>query len=883
MSKNTPISPDKKALKAKIAKEKKEWSDLCGDLSSSNCLAFRKFIEDRLGPVPQAEAEPVSAVADGGHKLQWLHFTEGLWGKNAKCCMAVAPNPCGELYPSCGGYPPVGGINDLGTTVKVNRIISAKPSGPHGGWTDSDCALDYVVTEMDHASTDSQRAFWEAAIYVGLPVVSLVYSGGKSIHAIFRVNAPDRAAYDHAAQEIADLLKIFLPDPCTFHPSRFTRMAGAVRTKDGKRKAQKLLYMNSGAAVWSLTPEIRDLFKEFLRTVPPLPEKLRITQSWKVGQFSGDRTEEDVLRDEEWRARVRKLGIPWKLDLEVILDGMGWLKETMERGAETVYYCECPWIDEHSTDNGDRDSYFYDRGTSARLPYGFHCSHSTCQCNGRDIVEVLEMVKDDSPELWEEALLTEPPVTTLLPVLEEGKSGKKSCAVEIPAEFFRGPINDFDNANIFEFLFKDRLRFLHDCGRWIVWGVGGWNFDTTNCVLNMGEEIMRARMASCEEEGDRLKMKKTGDTPALKRMLEKAAARLSLADNRALYDNAPDLIGTVNGVWNAVSGAFRAALPSDKLLYRTGTGWDTAAQCPQWTQFLEEIHPDHPDITLFLQRWAGYCLTGHVTEHKMLILHGHGRNGKSTFVKTILAVLGSYGYSAPPSFITEASKTASANAPNAALIGTRKRRMTSMVETKASDLLDEGFVKMLVSGDPVSGRGMYDREVDNFVPTSKFILSTNHVPRIAETDEGIWSKLVLVPFKEHFTPEKIQARGNLDLLLRDEYPGILQWMAEGCRQWMDKGLNPPQSVADHTRAHRESQDLLGQFMASNCAAADGEQERVSLPQFYARYRAWCSETGCSAMSAITLNRRMKDRGYTAVKVRGTDFWNNLCLTEQEIA
>jgi putative DNA primase/helicase len=68
--------------------------------------------------------------------------------------------------------------------------------------------------------------------------------------------------------------------------------------------------------------------------------------------------------------------------------------------------------------------------------------------------------------------------------------------------------------------------------------------------------------------------------------------------------------------------------------------YDPVAECPAWKQFIREIMNYNSDIITFLQNAAGWALTGDTSEQIMFILFGSGTNGKSTFLNTVMYVLG---------------------------------------------------------------------------------------------------------------------------------------------------------------------------------------------------------------------------------------------------
>ncbi len=52
--------------------------------------------------------------------------------------------------------------------------------------------------------------------------------------------------------------------------------------------------------------------------------------------------------------------------------------------------------------------------------------------------------------------------------------------------------------------------------------------------------------------------------------------------------------------------------------------------------------------------------------------------------------------------------------------------------------------------------------------------------------------------------------------LKDEWPGILRWMIEGCLEWQRDGLNPPKVVLDATSDYFAEQDIIGQWLDECC-------------------------------------------------------------------
>ena len=76
------------------------------------------------------------------------------------------------------------------------------------------------------------------------------------------------------------------------------------------------------------------------------------------------------------------------------------------------------------------------------------------------------------------------------------------------------------------------------------------------------------------------------------------------------------------------------------------------AGCPRWLQFLETIFQGDQQLIRFVQKAAGFSLTGLMPDRILFILYGSGANGKTTFISTIANIMGSYATDTPPETLT---------------------------------------------------------------------------------------------------------------------------------------------------------------------------------------------------------------------------------------
>ena len=99
--------------------------------------------------------------------------------------------------------------------------------------------------------------------------------------------------------------------------------------------------------------------------------------------------------------------------------------------------------------------------------------------------------------------------------------------------------------------------------------------------------------------------------------------------------------------------------------------------CSRLIQFLDEITGGHEDLKAYLQRFAGYLLTGATSEQMFAFVHGGGANGKSVFLQTLGFVLGDYAATAT----LDTFMASSTSKHLTELAGLRSARMVIVPET----------------------------------------------------------------------------------------------------------------------------------------------------------------------------------------------------------
>lgn len=429
----------------------------------------------------------------------------------------------------------------------------------------------------------------------------------------------------------------------------------------------------------------------------------------------------------------------------------------------------------------------------------------------------------------------------------------------VPSQRFH--LTEMGNAERFIAQHGENVRYCKPWEKWLVYTSFRWERDETMLVNRLAKETVRSiyrEAAAAEAEEDRKTLAKhaakSESAAAIKAMLELARHEVPVLPDE--LDAHPDLLNALNGTVDLRSGELREPQREDLLTKMAGAEYHQGSEAPTWEAFLERVLPSE-DLREFVHRASGYSATGDTSEQCILINHGVGANGKSTFQETLAAALGDYATRTPTDMLMAKRFN---GVPNdvARLKGAR---FVAASETEEGRRLDEARIKDLTGQDTVSARYMRGEWFD-FKPTHKLWLSTNHKPEIRGTDNAIWRRIRLISWGVTIPPAEQDRK--LPEKLRDELEGILAWAVAGCLQWQREGLRAPEEVRRATGEYRAEMDVLAAFLREECVTVEGESTAATA--LYEAYKEWCGETGERPEKQRKFGERLKERGYEKQRI-----------------
>jgi len=451
-------------------------------------------------------------------------------------------------------------------------------------------------------------------------------------------------------------------------------------------------------------------------------------------------------------------------------------------------------------------------------------------------------------------------------------------------------LTDVWNSERFANKFQGAVAFVPQRGQWLEFYDHCWRIDEMRNVMNRSIELTKemileastmlirahglsdnnARKVAVEEASDLSSHAvKTQSKAKLESILSLASAHPMISHSQADLDKNDNHFGVQNGVLELDSGIFREGVPADYITRQSRAEWlggDEDVGCPNWEKFLSDVQPDQ-DVRHWLQKFAGYMLTGHADEQIFTVFQGNGANGKSVFVEVMKMVLGGYAKTVQFDTFTENDKSAIRND----LAALDKIRLVVAQEGPEGARLDEGIVKQLTGQDEVTARFLH-REFFTYKPKFKIVLVTNHKPVISGSDNGIWRRVVLVPWPVTISEEMRDKR--LQDKLADELPGILAWAMKGYHMWREQGLSDlPLAIKLANSEYRKDSDLIGMWLSDCCVVDD--HASVSSAELYSSYDRWARDGGFRPVSQKTLGDKLREKGFFPVKSGGVRRWKGL--------
>ena len=179
------------------------------------------------------------------------------------------------------------------------------------------------------------------------------------------------------------------------------------------------------------------------------------------------------------------------------------------------------------------------------------------------------------------------------------------------------------------------------------------------------------------------------------------------------------------------------------------------------------------------------------------------------------------------------------------------KRVILSREAKSLKLLETDVVSNIVSGEPVEVERK-GRDGFSYRPVAKVIQAANNLPRVPNTEAGIYRRLQVVRFP-HLPEERrdkaIKAR------IMHEGPHILNRALDGLARLRERGsLEVSERVRKASEEWHNDNDTVGMFFAE--CLEDGIYN-IRVARIHDLYGLWCKQRSCGTLSVGEFGERAK--------------------------
>lgn len=290
---------------------------------------------------------------------------------------------------------------------------------------------------------------------------------------------------------------------------------------------------------------------------------------------------------------------------------------------------------------------------------------------------------------------------------------------------------------------------------------------------------------------------------------------------------------------------------ADFMTYQLPFAYESSAQCPTFTNFLNEVLPDK-ELQLVLAEYLGYIFIRNkvLKLEKALILFGSGANGKSVLFEIINALIGKQNIS-----MFSLQSLTDSKGYNRAMIADKLLNYATEINGK----LDAAVFKQLCSGEPVEARLPYGMPL-TIEDYARLIFNCNELPKEVENTDAYFRRFLIIPFKVTIPPEK-QDKELATKIIEDELSGIFNWILEGLQRLLaNRNFTHSNIIENQVKKYRVENDSILMFLEEE-NYEKSILENIKLATLYLDYKNFCLTNGFIASAERAFSKKLDSLGY----------------------
>ena len=360
---------------------------------------------------------------------------------------------------------------------------------------------------------------------------------------------------------------------------------------------------------------------------------------------------------------------------------------------------------------------------------------------------------------------------------------------------FEKPVED-DDISVYQIaeLILGRHRFAQDAGgRLYIFRGGNYHADGASFVRQQVKLLM-----------DRMRLSSKWSSHKAEEVVKYIEV-----DAPMLWDRPKiEVVNVLNGLLDVSTRILSPHSPDFLSPVQLPVKFDPNARCPMWDKFISEVFPgDSEAIGWEIPAWLA---TPDTSIQKAVLLTGDGANGKSTYLRAVLAFIGRQNVAAISLHRLENDRFSVAR-----LVG---RLANICPDLPSEDLSSTSIFKAITGGDALLAERKFEESFE-FVPFARLIFSANHPPKSQDASSAFFRRWVVVPFERvfHAGDPGTLPRDQLDAMLADptELSGVLNKALEALKAVRANGLSESESTRRAMDEFRQTTDPVAVWLDRN--------------------------------------------------------------------
>jgi len=409
---------------------------------------------------------------------------------------------------------------------------------------------------------------------------------------------------------------------------------------------------------------------------------------------------------------------------------------------------------------------------------------------------------------------------------EEDKTLKRKHYLILVVQFLNEKANELN----LDIIFKDGKIYMYNSEYWEVVMENEFNFFLGEIALKMGVDKFDAKFFKFKED-------------LFKQFISESNFKYIKPDYQAT------LVNLKNGTFEISEGTskLRNFQKEDFLTYQLPFSYDEDAKPVQFLEFLNEVLPEKELQDILAEYIGSIFIRNEVLKfEKALFLYGTGSNGKSVVFDIISALLGNQNFS------SYSLESLTKDKDSRAMISDKLLNYSSEMSTN----LESDIFKKLVSREPIDARLLYK---SSFIMEdyARLMFNCNELPNDIEHTNAFFRRFLIIPFKVTIE-DKDQDRKLSQKILKNELPGVFNWMLDGMKRLLKNESFTSSSLVENevTKFRRESDSVLCFIDENNYVKSVNDHTRLQV--MYEEYKIYCIQNGNKPCANKKFSSRLRN-------------------------